>query len=115
MFSQAELQNMLSAFTEKCKTLFGEKLLDVRLYGSYARGDQEKYSDIDVMVLLDMDDSEARKHLKNVCDIASDVSLAHNGMNLSPFVGSKEHYDMLKNFPGFYNNVMMEGVSTVVR
>ena len=111
MYGQAELQKIINLFTAECKALFGDKLSDVRLYGSYARGTQEEYSDIDVMILLDMDDNEARKYLLPVCGIASDISLAYDGVDLSPFVCSKVHYDKLKNFPGFYNNVMTEGVS----
>ena len=111
MCGQAELQKIINLLTAECKALFGNKLSDVRLYGSYARGTQEEYSDIDVMILLDMDDAEARKYLLPVCGIASDISLAYGGVNLSPFVCIKVHYDKLKNFPGFYNNVMTEGVS----
>jgi predicted nucleotidyltransferase len=102
----------MNSLVSDCKGLFGDKLTDVRLYGSYARGDHSEHSDIDVMILLDMDGIEARKHLGQVCEIASEIDLEH-GVVLSPVVRSKYDYDRLKELPGFYNNVLREGVSIV--
>ena len=107
-----ELNEVMKSLVSGCKGLFGEKLTDVRLYGSYARGDQREDSDIDVMILLDMDGAEARKHLGQVCEIASEIDLEHDVI-LSPVVRSKSDYDRLKELPGFYNNVLREGVSMV--
>ena len=111
MYGADELQSILNSLITDCRGLFGDKLSDIRLYGSYARGDQTAYSDIDVLILLDMSDDEARSYLFSVCDIASEIGLAHAGVNLSPHICSRVRYDRLKNFPGFYNNVMAEGVS----
>jgi len=93
--------------------LFGDRLSDMRLYGSYARGSQNVDSDIDILILLDMDSLEARKHLGKICEIAFEIDLNH-GVILSPVVRSKNDYDERKELPGFYNNVMREGVSIVV-
>ena len=111
MCGDNELQVIMDTFVSGCKTLFGDKLCDVRLYGSYARGDQEDYSDIDVLVLLDMENLEARKYLGPICEIASDISLSHDGIDLAPLICDKERYEKLKDIPGFYNNVKTEGVS----
>ena len=111
MRGQEEIQIIMNSFTTRCKELFGHRLLEVRLYGSYARGDQEEYSDIDLLVLIDTDGIEARKYLSPVCGIASDISLEHNGIDLSPFICGKDQYDKLKSFPGFYNSIFNEGIS----
>jgi len=111
MITQTVLQNILVLFTDECKSLLGDKLYDVRLYGSYARGTQEEYSDIDVMVLLDTDDAEAKKYLLPVCGIVSEISLKFNGIVLTPFVCGKNYYNKMKNLPGFINNIVNEGVS----
>lgn len=114
MYDPTELKKIMNAFTAECKMLFGAKLLDVRLYGSYARGDQDSYSDIDLMILVDMNDDEASKYLFYVCGIASDISLEHDGIDLSPHICCKNLYEKMRNFPGFYNNVMREGISVYV-
>jgi len=111
MCGSDELQEIMTSLVADCKGLFCDKLSDVRLYGSYARGDHNEDSDIDVMILLNMDDAEARKCLFQICDITAEISLAHDGIDLAPHICSKSRYDKMKDFPGFYNNVMAEGVS----
>ena len=108
-----QLDIVMSAFIEKCKTLFGNKLSDVRLFGSYARGDYCGNSDIDVMVILDMDTDEIRRNRSGICQIASDIDLTHN-VNIMPVLQSKEEYEQRKSF-GFYRNVELEGVSKYAR
>ena len=110
MCGKVELKEIMDAFVSDCKALFGDKLCEVRLYGSYARGDYNEDSDIDVMILLDMDDKDARKYLWQVCGITNELDMEHDVL-LSPVIRSKYVYDKYKELPGFYNNVMREGVS----
>ena len=50
---------MLSEYATRLRSLFGNRLVDVRLFGSFARGDANEDSDIDVLVLVDgLTDSE---------------------------------------------------------
>ena len=105
-----ELQSIMSTLVSDCKALFGDKLCDVRLYGSYARGDYNEESDIDVMILLNMEDSESRKHRGSVCHIASEIDLTY-GVCLSPVICTRVLYEKWNEFPGFYNDVRKEGVS----
>jgi len=46
-----ELKDILSEVKKKLKKLYGPKLFDVILYGSYARGDYDQNSDIDLLVV----------------------------------------------------------------
>lgn len=48
----AELLDLLNAYTEELKGIYGSKLLKVSLYGSYARGDNRQWSDVNVFVLV---------------------------------------------------------------
>lgn len=45
-------------FRDDVRTEFGERVRDMRLYGSKARGDDHEESDIDILVLLDEKDTE---------------------------------------------------------
>ena len=105
-----QLDNIMSTFVDECNALYGNKLCDVRLFGSYARGDCNDDSDIDILIILDMEDSEARKSLDGVCHIASELDLKHNVV-VSPVICSKREYDLRKQSYGFYGNVEKEGVS----
>ena len=110
MCGQTMLQNVMSTFTNECRVLFGEKLNDVRLFGSYARGDFNDDSDIDVMVIVDMDYTEAKKYLEKVCEIAFEIDSEINTI-ISPIIRSRRDYEIRKELPGFYRNVELEGVS----
>lgn len=47
------LELALSEYAERLRRLFGERLLELRLFGSYARGEAHEDSDVDVLVLVD--------------------------------------------------------------
>ena len=112
MYGIDEIQIILGILVSDCKQLFGDKLVDVRLFGSYARGDHSEHSDIDVMIILNMERSEARKYLSRVCKLASEIDLKYDVV-ISPVIRSNHDYNMFKERPGFYNNVMREGVSVI--
>ncbi|MCL2425918.1 MAG: nucleotidyltransferase domain-containing protein [Oscillospiraceae bacterium] len=111
---QSELNMVLNLFVNECVNLFGDKLSDIILFGSYARGDFADDSDIDVMVVFDIGEHEIRKYFKQVCHIASEIDLQYN-VNMVPVLQSKAVYDDLKNSFGFCRNVENEGVSKYVK
>jgi uncharacterized protein len=47
------LKRPLTAYAERLRRVFGDRLRDVRLFGSYARGEADEDSDVDVLVLVD--------------------------------------------------------------
>ena len=109
---QQGLNSVMSDFVAACRTVFNEKLFDVRLFGSYARGDNNEESDIDVMVILDMGVAEVSKSRHDICRIAAALELKYN-VTISPVLYGREEYDKRKTF-GFCKNVETEGVSQYV-
>jgi uncharacterized protein len=57
--------------------IYGDRLSGVYLYGSYARGDYQKGSDVDVMILL-KDYKNYFDELKRSTQLASDISLKYD-------------------------------------
>jgi len=47
------LRGPLEAFAARVRAVFGERLREVRLFGSYARGEANEDSDVDVLVVID--------------------------------------------------------------
>ena len=109
-----QLNVIMGTLVAECNALFGDKLSDVRLYWSYARGDHNDESDIDIMVILDMSDDELRTSLDGVCRITSELDLKYN-ITTSPVLMSRREYDMRKQSYGFCGNVEKEGVSLNAR
>ena len=109
MCNQITLDLLLKeAGTELCKT-FGSKLDSVVLYGSYARGDYDDESDIDVMALVDMDKSDLCKYRRTISSLANDIDLKY-GVLLSIKLQDKPTFMKYQNALPFYKNILREGV-----
>lgn len=102
----------IKKFISKIQNLLKNRLKKVILYGSYARGDFNKNSDIDIMILTDLNDEEIEDYRDKISDIAYDIEL-DTGIILSPVIKNIEKYNMRIAFIPFYKNVQKEGVVLV--
>ena len=80
------------------------------MYGSYARGDFDNNSDIDIMILTDFDDNELIQNRMKIRDIACDLELEYDVV-ISPIVRNIDKYNERINIIPFYINVQREGVA----
>ena len=53
-----KVQSLLLQYLTEVRKIYGSHLKSVILYGSYARGDYTKDSDIDIMILVDLPDEK---------------------------------------------------------
>lgn len=101
-------QNAISLFVSRLKGLLVEKLLEVRLFGSKARGDFDEESDIDILVVIDSCDWRLRQE---ICVIATDINIEHD-CNISPVIYTKEEHERNKYFRIlFIQEIEREGIS----
>jgi predicted nucleotidyltransferase len=91
------------------QTLFGNRCKKIVLYGSYARSEQEPYSDIDFMVIVDMDENELRTYDDMVFDKSYEITLKH-GVLLSVMSKSEHHFLHWVDVLPFYDNIRKEGL-----
>src|SRR5437667_3206846 len=77
-------QMAIAEFVHRLRVALGAHLVDLRLFGSVARGDAEPDSDIDILVIVQPDHESARLERQAV-DIAFDVNLQHD-LYISPRV-----------------------------
>ena len=81
------------------------------LYGSYARGDFRKSSDIDIMILTDLTDDEIVEYREIIWDYAYDMEWDNNfEFALSPLVKNIDKFNYWLEALPFYMNVQKEGV-----
>ena len=80
----------------------------VLLYGSFARGDQHKGSDIDLIILLNKD-SISRDDEKRIKYPLYDIEF-ESGQIISPMVIPKNRWDTLYRITPLYENVTSEGI-----
>jgi predicted nucleotidyltransferase len=76
----------LLAFASSVRAEFGERVRDVRLFGSRARGEGHEDSDLDVLVLLS---AMTRSERRSVQDAAYDAGETHH-LIVSPLVADAD-------------------------
>ena len=103
------LENLLKAYREELEKVSDNKIKEVILYGSYARGDFRPDSDVDIMILVDSDMEQISPLERIICDVTYDFNTAHD-TDIMPVVQSKKHFDYWKRADMFYRNVDREGV-----
>lgn len=83
----------VDAFLDGLRARFGPRLLEVRLFGSYARGEAHEDSDVDCLVLLDhVDPVDDRA----VTDLVGDLTWQIGGVVISPLVMSATEFEAWK-------------------
>jgi predicted nucleotidyltransferase len=100
------LQNILEEVKDALQKLYKDNLVEIILYGSYARNDFNENSDIDLLIVLDKLDS-AGKQIDNIVDSIYDINLKYNTL-ISVMPISNDDYRSL-NSP-LLLNVRKEGV-----
>lgn len=87
----------------------GNIINDIILFGSYARGDFDQESDVDVMILLDCSQQDLPKYRNQLTLISSDISLDDN-ITVSFVVRDKDTFYNKMSILPFYQNVQKDGV-----
>ena len=95
------------AVKAQLQLLYGDRLVKVILYGSYARGDFRDDSDIDFLVVLKDDEIEVGRELRFMSEYFSPLSQDFN-IYISRHPTSLERFEH-SNFL-FYRNIRREGV-----
>jgi predicted nucleotidyltransferase len=107
--SEKLLKTVTSEVLEETKTIFKDDLYKVILYGSYARGDFDSESDIDILVVFNGNMDGVRRYRKQVSHVASRIGLK-NDVEVSLLLRDRETVEKGIRILPFYKNIMDEGV-----
>ena len=109
MILNKEQQSLiLDRVVREVKEYLGDKLDRVILYGSYARGDYEEYSDVDVMVLAHIERNMTPKYRMGMSKISSRIGL-EDDVHVSFIIDSADFFNANAKTLGFYRNVIKDG------
>jgi len=101
-------KSALKQFKAVLGQTLGDQLIELKLFGSKARGDDQPDSDVDVLVIVASDDW----HISDtVYDIATDIFL-QTDLCISPKVISKNIFDkLLKENTSFIRNISRDAIA----
>ena len=97
-------------FAQTIQLLLESDLYAIILYGSYARGDYNNNSDVDIMILVDLPETEIKKIENDVYDVAFEMEI-NTGINISPVIKNRAQCEYWVETLPYYRNVRDEGVT----
>ena len=103
------IYDIICQFSQQLKDIMGSQLIKVIVYGSYARGDFNSKSDVDVMILVKMSDSEIKKIENQVYDLAFDIEM-DTGIDIYPIIKNENQYEYWLDTLTFYKNIHEQGM-----
>lgn len=108
MCTEAQLNKIVKSMIACYREVYGKDIVDIVLYGSYARGDYSCDSDIDIVAVVRGSRLELQEKLKLVWDASAEIGL-DNDVIVSPTVIPYEEYMRYKETLPYYRNISEEG------
>ncbi len=85
-----QIRHLLSRLREKLEDTYGARLHGLYLYGSFARGNEDAESDVDVIIVLDRIDAYGAE-VARTSALVSELSLA-SGLSISRVFVSQQDW-----------------------
>jgi uncharacterized protein len=89
----AIVDESLRAYVREMRRTFSDRIIQIRLFGSYARGEANEESDVDVLVLIE---GCSRDDEIFVTNLAADLVWQLHGVVISPLVMSLVEFEAWK-------------------
>lgn len=109
MCTRQEVTTIIGKLCNRIALLFPENRVEAILFGSYARGDADAGSDIDVLLLVDASRQDISDRNWQVGDLAAELLLDY-GVVVSPLVENREYFNRNLHLFPFYRSIEREGV-----
>lgn len=103
------IENAINEFVSGINSILKNRVKKIILYGSYARGNYRKNSDLDIMVLTDLSEEEITDMRTELWDYSYDIGL-DNDIVISALLKNIDDFNYWLDTLPFYMNVQKEGV-----
>ena len=109
MIDSERMNLLIREIADLTNRIFPNEKPDIILFGSYARGDAQEDSDIDLMILISAPRNVISEHSWEIGEAAADLLLKYDVV-ISPIVENREYFDKNADVLPFYRNIVREGV-----
>ncbi|MBI5665650.1 MAG: nucleotidyltransferase domain-containing protein [Nitrospirae bacterium] len=101
------LNRAINSYMRFLKKNYGAKILSVILFGSVARGEFNRESDADILIII----KDSSHVIKDEISMSAFEIMLRNNVVLSPIVMDNETFEWYeKNRDPFYNNIRKDGI-----
>lgn len=109
MCTERELSIILENIENAYRNVYGNQIVRILLYGSYARGDFDQNSDIDIVALVRGERKKLQEELRQVWDVSEELELEYDTI-VSPTVIPYDEFEKYKHVLLYYRMIQEEGV-----
>lgn len=107
---QDRTKRLIESYRKAMEAILDNHLNKIVLYGSYARGDYNQDSDMDIFILMDVQPEEISYYADKVYDATYDFETRYK-IEINPSVQSVQTYEQWKNAYPFFMNIEKDGVA----
>lgn len=104
-----KLASILKEYVENLKNIYGADLLQVSLFGSYARGDYGPDSDIDILLIVRGNDAHKYIYRDDLCEMSMDFNMKYE-VWIEVIAIDSEYFYKWRNRDSFLLNVAKDEV-----
>ncbi|MCM1415064.1 MAG: nucleotidyltransferase domain-containing protein [bacterium] len=108
MCTKNQLDYISQQMVKLYRSVYGDSIVAIYLYGSYARGESDDESDIDITAIVKGTRMDLQDKLKQVWNVSANLGL-ENDVIVSPLVIPFDEYEKYKQILPYYRNIRKEG------
>lgn len=109
MCTRSQLDNITEQLVNIYRNAYGNAIVSILLYGSYARNEENNQSDVDIVAIVKGNREELQKKLRIVWEESADIGL-ENDVVVSPTVVPFDEFERYRTSLPYYMNIEKEGI-----
>lgn len=109
MCTKSQLDNITEQLVNIYRNAYGNAIVSILLYGSYARNEESNQSDVDIVAIVKGNREELQKKLRIVWEESADIGL-ENDVVVSPTVVPFDEFERYRTSLPYYMNIEKEGI-----
>ncbi len=109
MCTRSQLDNITEQLVNIYRNAYGNAIVSILLYGSYARNEESNQSDVDIVAIVKGNREELQKKLRIVWEESADIGL-ENDVVVSPTVVPFDEFERYRTSLPYYMNIEKEGI-----